>query len=132
MKLKVNDITIEGSNPSVKEVLEELGYPYYESESKGIILIEDMDSEHIRNSILKISKSILELMRYEDIEKFTQRIATNGLRGDNHKCLGWLCAELVKRHGLNQFDEPVSEEYRDDDLDEPHYSDSWSSEDMYS
>jgi len=108
ISLTVDGIKIEGSVPKVKETLEKLNYPYYASQSKGIILIQDMDSEHIRNAILKISKGLIELMRYEDIEKFTQRIKYNGLKGDDHKCLNWLCSELVKRHGLNQFDEPLS------------------------
>lgn len=141
ISLSVDGIKIEGSIQKVKETLEKLNYPYYESESKGVLLIENMDSEHIRNSILKISKSLLELMRYEDMEKFVGRIKFNGLKGDDHKCLGWLCAELVRRHGLNQWDESLNEETQypkyngeplyQDEIEDYHYSDSWSSEDMY-
>ena len=52
-------MTITGTAFQVHETLRKLGYPidmsdYYQSSSKGLIKISDMESTHLRNAIQKI------------------------------------------------------------------------------
>ncbi len=59
-----NGLTLEGTTEQIKEVLNKIGYSsdtHYYSESKGtFVLISDMSTTHLRNSIFKFSKKWLE------------------------------------------------------------------------
>lgn len=97
MQIKVDDIVISGKLDHVKETLKRLEIPYYQSNSKGLVLIQDMDPYHLRNAIIKKSKDILDSFREEEPEVFSTRIISNGLNGGDNKELELLCRELVNR-----------------------------------
>lgn len=98
-KIKVDEITIQGTTSKIKETLEKLGYPYYESLSKGLILIKDMDSAHLRNAIIKRAKELLDSLRLEEPETFAARLMNNGMFV-NDKKIELLCNELKGRFNV--------------------------------
>lgn len=53
-----NGMVLEGSSEQVAEVMEKMGLSgdevFYRSGSKGLLLIKEMQSIHLRNAILKI------------------------------------------------------------------------------
>ena len=63
-KMKItlgNGLTIEGSQREVVDAMQKLGYGsqnerFYNSESKGLILISDMETSHLRNAVLKLNR----------------------------------------------------------------------------
>lgn len=95
---KVDDIEIRGTKEKVKTILHKLGYEYYESSSKGLILLKDMDDEHIRNAIIKLSKEVFDAMRKEPMESFISRLGSNGLNGGYCEEIERLVKELKSRH----------------------------------
>lgn len=64
-----NKLKLTGTKEQVIATAQELGFAisvavsYYNSESKGMLLIEEMNSAHLRNAILKMHKDWLEGLR---------------------------------------------------------------------
>lgn len=99
--ISVDGIKISGKIENVKETLQKLGYDYYESDSKGLVLVQEMDDCHLRNSIIKRSKEVLDSFRNQTPHDFAKRIVTNGLDGGNDRELMILCRELASRYNEN-------------------------------
>ena len=56
-----NGLTISGSQDEVYGVMRKLGYgeqngKFYNSSSKGLILISEMETSHLRNAVLKLNR----------------------------------------------------------------------------
>ena len=66
MKITLSDgATLEGTVEQVTSVMSKLGYKpdpnvFYLSESKGLVHISDMATQHIKNAVLKIYRSWVE------------------------------------------------------------------------
>jgi hypothetical protein len=103
--INVDGIKISGKIANVKETLKKLGYNYYESDSKGLVLVSQMDDCHLRNAIIKRSKEILDGFRLEDPQTFANRIVSNGLNGGNDKELMVLCMELRSRYSEDTYED---------------------------
>jgi hypothetical protein len=62
MQIKLgNGLTIIGTESEVLDAMRKLGYgdqsnKFYNSESKGLILISDMETSHLRNAVLKLNR----------------------------------------------------------------------------
>lgn len=94
---------IRGTETQINGILNKLGYPkdyldsiYYNSSSKGKILIKDMDSQHIKNSIIKELKEWLDSQRYTTNFDFYTNLSTIVFNGDEGAVQN-LLAELGKR-----------------------------------
>ena len=63
-KMKItlgNGLILEGAQPDVMDAMQKLGYGsqnerFYNSESKGLMLISDMETSHLRNAVLKLNR----------------------------------------------------------------------------
>lgn len=65
MKITLKDgMTLEGTEEQIISTMERLGLSgdgmFYRSESKGLVLIKEMQSLHLRNAILKFYKEWLD------------------------------------------------------------------------
>ena len=75
----VDGIRIEGSLQHIKDTLTKLGYKYYESASKGLVLLSEMDDYHLRNALIKRSKELLDDLRNETPEQVANRLNHQGM-----------------------------------------------------
>jgi hypothetical protein len=84
-KMKItlgNGLTIEGSQREVVDAMQKLGYgnedeKFYNSESKGLILISDMETSHLRNAVLKLNREWAEsLSQIDEPEEVVDAIMT--------------------------------------------------------
>ena len=79
--IKLSDGTeIKGTEDQIFSIMKRLGYSkqeidsnYYESSSKGRILISDMDTQHIKNAFLKELKYCVDLQRNLDLDDFIEK-----------------------------------------------------------
>lgn len=117
--IEVDGIRIQGTKSKVKETLSKLGYTFYESESKGLVLLSEIAPEHIRNAIIKKSISHFQKLRSEEPAAFTKRLVSGGLFMDD-KELDLLANELKNRF---EKTEDIGHPYMGDDFEEDDYYD---------
>lgn len=129
--IEVDGIRIEGTKSRVKETLSKLGYAFYESESKGLVLLSDMAPEHIRNAILKKSIAHFQKLRSEEPAAFTKRLVSGGLFMDD-KELDLLANELKSRfeNKSNFSTSNIDEESDEEESDNDYYEDGEFDEDF--
>lgn len=90
MSVSLKDGTeIRGTESQIKGILDKLGYPknyldsfYYDSDSKGKVLIKEMASQHIKNAIIKEIKKELESHRYDSNFDFYSNLSAIVYNGD--------------------------------------------------
>lgn len=70
---------IKGTEEQVISIIKRLGYSqdimdncYYDSKSKGRILITDMDSQHIKNAYVREIRESLASYRFKDMTDFVE------------------------------------------------------------
>lgn len=80
-----NGLSMEGTPEQIKDVLSSLGFKgigdgtYYYSESKGPVLISEMNSVHLRNAILKFYKEWVDELHKEMNPKLVVKSILNGI-----------------------------------------------------
>ena len=78
-----NGMTLEGTPEQIAEVAKRLGYPiskdFYESESKGVILISEMATTHLKNALLKMYSEWVDSLRTERVPKELFNKIMNGI-----------------------------------------------------
>ena len=95
-----NGLAIEGTSEQIQEVLKSIGYKgigdetYYFSESKGPVLITEMNSIHLRNAILKMYKEWVDELHKEENPKL---VVNKILDGINDKTWVNMVKELANR-----------------------------------
>lgn len=90
MSISLKDGTeIRGTEKQIRDILNKLGYPknyldslYYDSDSKGKVLIKEMASQHIKNAIIKEIKQELEANRYKSNYDFYVNLSDIVFNGD--------------------------------------------------
>lgn len=103
MKLRLpNGMVLEGTEIQVRSTVRALGLDanrlvegqYYDSASRGPILIEDMDTNHIRNAILKLYREwVSSLYHISD----TRAVVSAIINGNPDPTFRALVVELSKR-----------------------------------
>jgi hypothetical protein len=95
-----NGLSIEGDSEQIQNVLNSLGYKgigdgtYYYSDSKGPILIAEMNSMHLRNAILKFYKEWVDELHKETNPK---KVVNQIVDGINDPTWVSMVKELNKR-----------------------------------
>lgn len=73
-----NGRIVEGTAQEVSEyllLLEKRETHTYESESRGTLIIEDMDTKHLKNAVLKkVKEGISELYEIDDVKELVELI----------------------------------------------------------
>ena len=95
-----NGLSMEGTPEQIKDVLASLGFKgigdgtYYYSESKGPVLIKDMNSVHLRNALLKFYKEWVDELHKEINPKVVVKFIIDGI---NDPTWVAMLQELYKR-----------------------------------
>lgn len=74
-------VTVEGSYYEVVKVAKALGEPLesmYKSQTRGWISVEEMDTQHIKNALVKLSKEYLSKLAKESTEDFLRKYHNMG------------------------------------------------------
>ena len=84
-KMKItlgNGLIIEGSQKDVMDAIQKLGYgdqneKFYNSSSRGLMLISEMETSHLRNAVLKLNREWAEsLSRIDDPQDVVEAVET--------------------------------------------------------
>lgn len=78
-----NGVMIEGSNSQIIEAMNKLGYGYdktlfYNSTSRGYVLIADMETTHLRNALLKFYAQWVKDLHFVDDPQEVCRLIIDG------------------------------------------------------
>jgi len=99
LEIELDGVTLKGTPSSLKDLLEKMGHPiehyFYNSSSKGLIPIKEMNEQHILNAMFKHIKDKIDA--FKEIDKESQYYYLNFIHKAGEPVSSGLAKELIAR-----------------------------------